>query len=331
MENRIVLGFPYAGAFLWLLSAEEHYKKSVKEKYDGSHPYYITLFGSEHNQIIDETVSLTLLFDEIYIAPVDAHLPGREKYYTQNDGYLNKDLGIYSNWEWINEIGNIEDQVDTLLKDTKIQAYLNQVDILSKKQIIREAINQIHVSNKFDTAIFAIPSYLDLCQRINELINLDSNALKIQSSILPQKAINSVFDIASLRFGINGLEEFAMLKQEKNVRQYAQSFRNYVKVLPSGELDDLSLYKAMLDAINNDSIADKISGGFGFTSTITGIVSLIPGIGTVSGLIGLGADTTSRIAKGQSNKNKWWLLAPEISKQLTKQRIETLYKEKMNK
>jgi len=99
MTNKIVLGFPYAGAFLWLLSAEEHYNKSIKDSYDGSHPYYKTLFGKNHNSIIDETVSLTLLYDEIYLAPADTFLPDRVKYHI-GDNPIKQDWGIYFNWDW---------------------------------------------------------------------------------------------------------------------------------------------------------------------------------------------------------------------------------------
>src|SRR5947207_2189219 len=166
MENKIVLGFPYAGAFLWLLSAEQHYQKTIKEKYDGSHPYYVTLFGSKHNQIIDETVSLTLLFDEIYLAPVDTYLPDKEKYQIGEE-YSNQEWGIYTSWDWIREMAHVDDQIETLLTDSKIQSYLTGVNPESRSQIVREAIAQIHISNKFDTAIFAIPLYLELCQRIH--------------------------------------------------------------------------------------------------------------------------------------------------------------------
>jgi hypothetical protein len=62
MNNKIVLGYPYYGAFLWLLSAEQHYNKSIKDSYSGTHSYYKILFGKNHGSIIYETVSLSLLY-----------------------------------------------------------------------------------------------------------------------------------------------------------------------------------------------------------------------------------------------------------------------------
>lgn len=324
MENKIVLGFPYAGAFHWLLSAEQHYKKSIKERYDGSHPYYITLFGKKHNSIIDETVSLTLLFDAIYLAPVDTYLPDREKYRI-GDTYSNQKWGIYTNFDWIRENENIWSQIDVLLQDPIINIYLNKVPKSARRQILHEAINQIHISNKFDTAIFAISSYLKLCERIHQIISLDSKPLKTQSSTLYNDAIETVFELSSLNFTVNGLDEFAALKEENNVRKYATSFREYVSDLPNGNLDEVKLYEAMMDAINCDALTEKISGAFDLTSKVTNYGSFIPFVGTVTSIIGLGADAASDYAKSESEKNKWWLLAPEVSKQLTKKRIETKF------
>ncbi len=325
MNSKIVLGFPYAGAFLWLLSAEEHYHKSIKESYDGTHPYYKTLFGRNHNLIIDETVSLTLLYDEIYLAPVDTYLPDREKYHI-SDTPQNQDWGIYFNWHWTENLASAYNQIDVLLTDTIVNNILKKIPPDAKRQILLEALSQIHISNTFDTAIFAIPSYLKLCKRINQLININPSELKTQSSTLQLDALDTVFNLASLKFSINGLEEFAMLKQEKNVRHYAKSFRQYVHELPNGNFDEKVLYTAMLEAINKDNISSKISGGLSLTSTTTGLVSLIPGVGTLAGAIGLASDASARISKKVSDINKWWLLSSEISSSLTKHRIEQLAK-----
>src|ERR1700734_1181518 len=132
MENKIVLGFPYAGAFLWLLSAEQHYKKSIKDKYDGAHPYYRWLFGKDHNLIIDETVSLTLLFDDIYIAPVDTYLPDREKYHI-SDTHSDQDWGIYFNWHWTEELRRVYNYIDIILNDVVVSKILSKVPTEAKR------------------------------------------------------------------------------------------------------------------------------------------------------------------------------------------------------
>jgi hypothetical protein len=325
MDNKIVLGFPYAGALLWLISAEEHYGKGIYDKYDGSHPYYKTLFGKRHNAIINETVSLTLLFDKIYLAPSDTYYPGRDKFYN-DQMYHNKDLGLLTNWDW--NVREWDKDIDILLNDPLITSILSKVPKNSRRQVLWDVINQISISNTFETAIFAIPSYLKLCQRVNKIRNPTANDLKEISSTAPQQALNKVFELSSLKFSITKLDEFIFLKQSKGVKEYSSSFRNYVTSLPSGNLDETKMLEAMMNAINNDEISSKISGGLSLASTVTGVISLIPFVGTVGGIVGLATDGSSRTATAISNKNKWWLLAPEISKQLSKKRIEILYNQK---
>lgn len=325
MDSKIVLGFPYAGALLWLISAEEHYEKSINDKYEGSHPYYKTLFGKRHHSIINETVSLTLLFDKIYLAPSDTYYPGREKFFKGNM-YENTELGILTNWDW--NVEQWDKEVEALLVDPIVSSILSKVPKRSKRQVLWDVINQISISNNFDTAIFAIPSYLKLCQRVNKLFNPTGGELNTISSSNLTEALNITFEISSLKFSIGKLEEFTFLKQSNAVKEYGNSFRKHVTELQDGKLNEIALYEAMLHAMNNDEISDKISGGLGLTSTITSVISLIPVIGTIGGIVGLAADGSARTASAISDKNKWWLLGPEISKQLSKKRIETLYKQK---
>jgi hypothetical protein len=325
MENNIVLGFPYAGAFVWLLNAERQYNKSIKDKYDGSHPYYITLFGENHNLIIDQTVSLTLLFEKIYLAPVDIYLPDSEKY--QSDSmYANTDLGIYTNWDWVEDIKVLYNQINPLLKDIIIQDFFKNVNKESQVQIMLEAINQIHVSLQHDSPIFGIPEYIKLCQRVNQLV-FSGSVLKTQESTLPLSALSTVFDLASLIFSIKNIEEFSHLRQDKEVTNYALSFKEYIKSLPDGTANKNFLYESMLKAMNTHSIADKISGGFSLTATLSGGISFIPPAAIIGGIAGLAADGISRLAGNVSAKNKWWLFAPGIAEKLTKHRVEILYNE----
>lgn len=326
LDNKLVLGFPYAGAFLWLLSAEEYYHKKIFEPYDGSHPYYKTLFGRNHNLVINETISLTLLFAEIYLSPVDSFLPGYRDYRDDKGFYHHKELGVISTFEWEEEVRKLDIQTDILLADNVIANLLESVPKNARELIVLQALNQIHISNKFDAPIFAIPSYLKLCQRISKLINPTGNELKVKDGKLPTTALNKIFEFSSLQFSINGLEEFATLRMSKSILDYGHAFRKHIKQLPNNSFDEKYLLKAMVEAINKDEIADKISGGIALTSTVASAISLIPFIGPVGGAIGLGADLTSRATHKFSAHNKWWLIAPEISKQLSKKRIEEQYK-----
>ncbi|MFQ6600610.1 hypothetical protein [Flavobacterium sp. C3NV] len=118
------------------MSAEEHYNKSIRDRYDGQHPYYIALFGSKPNESIDEIISLILLFDAIYLAPVDTYLPDREKYKNR------RNLFKIATGEYIQILNrlvindNIDAQVEVLLKDPFIVQHLNKVPISARRQIL---------------------------------------------------------------------------------------------------------------------------------------------------------------------------------------------------
>ena len=328
MNRRIVLGFPYSGAFYWLLSAEQHYNKSIKGKYDGQHPYYHTLFGKNHSSIIDETVSLTLLFEEIYMSPADTYLPDRNKYHIY-DTFLEQDWGIYFNWDWVNDFQSYYNEADLLLKDRTIATTLRKVPKHAKSQIIRDALIQIQISNQYEATIFASPSYLRLCQAINNIIN-PSEQIIVRSPNSTLAAVDTVFDIASLKFSINSLDEFISLKTQKDVRQYANSFKEYINELPNGTYDKDFLFKAMLEAINKDSISTKISGALELISSYAVALLLIDPSKTLVNVTRAASSFLAKMINKKSKKYKWWLLAPEVSKVLTKHRIEVIANSKGN-
>lgn len=328
MDRRIVLGFPYSGAFYWLLSAEQHYNKPIKGKYDGQHPYYHTLFGKNHSSIIDETVSLTLLFEEIYMSPADTYLPDRAKYHIY-DTFLEQDWGIYFNWEWIKDFQSYYNEADLLLKDKTIASTLRKVPKFAKSQIIRDAMIQIQISNQYEATIFASPSYLRLCQAINSILN-PSEQLIIKNPHSTLAAVDTVFDIASLKFSINSLDEFVSLKAQKDVRQYAHSFKEYINELPNGTYDKDFLFNAMLEAINKDSISSKISGALELISSYAMALLLIDPSITLVNATRATSSFLSKMIKKKSKNYKWWLLAPEVSKVLTKHRIEMIAGKKSN-
>ncbi|MCF0071926.1 hypothetical protein LZD49_15720 [Dyadobacter sp. CY261] len=327
-NNKIVLGFPYSGALLWLLNAERQYNQSIKERYAGSHPYYATLYGDEHHKIVDETVSLTLMFDEIYLAPADVYLPDYEKF---RDGqkYFNKDLGIVSSWDWSFHFGSSEDSVAGILSDPLIESCLINIPVALRGQLVRDAINQLYICQKYNLPIFAKPIYLQMCSRINELF-IGIENLQTKSPLPYQDAIKIAFQTSSLHFSISSLDEYYVLRQEKSVKRYGEAFRSHITELSNGNLDKISLYKAMVEAMNREAISNKISGSIDITSSLTSIASIIPIVGTATGIAGIGLDAASALSKKYSDHNRWWQFAAKISETLTRDRIEKDYLKLIN-
>jgi len=55
--------------------------------------------------------------------------------------------------------------------------------------------------------------------------------------------------------------------------------------------------------------------------SLLGILSLIPVVGTITGLLRISADAASRATDSIRNKKACWALAPEVAKVLSKHRI----------
>lgn len=326
MGNRIVLGHPYEGSFYWIMTAEDWRKTSIKSPYTGGHQYYKALYGLNPDKYIDETASLCILYDHIYLAPADCPLPDWKKH-TEDESYYNKELGILSDWAWYRELNDIDRSLSIILDDISVNQFLQNFPEYSRKQVIRGVLVQLSIANRFDADIMGSDEYLKLCDRIRIIIGSErsSNKVSIRNQLL--QSLRAVFNISSLRFSLESISDFMSLRQSRPLKRYAAAFRQCVEELSTGTFSEQALYKEMMEAINTSEIANQISGGLNVSATLCSAVSLLPIIGTIVGSVGLAAEAGSRAASKSEEKRKWWLLAPEIASTLTKHRIEEKYKE----
>jgi hypothetical protein len=324
MPRKLVLGHPYHGALYWLASAESWRRTPLKSAPKETHPYYKTLYGRAPHAVVDETVSLCLLYEEIYLAPADCPLPDFQSK-IKGGRYHHDDLGILSDWDWERDRLGLDKMIKAIASDFTVQDHLKAIPPGSQEQIVRTAIVQLYIREIFGADLMASPSHMRLCDRIAQLLGMAKPGPPSGTRQLVA-GLKAAFDVSSLRFSIQNLNEFVALRQSKSLRQYGASFRNVIDALPSGEDVEYALYKAMTEAMNRSDIAGHVSGGLNITATLSGIASLIPVVGTIASAIGLGADGTSKLASRIQSQQKWWALAPEISAILTRQRIEARYK-----
>lgn len=325
MGNKIVLGHPYEGAFYWIMTAEDWRKTSIKSPYTGGHKYYRALYGLNPDKYIDETASLCILYDHIYLAPADCPLPDWEKH-TEEEFYHNKQLGILSDWKWYRELKEIDRNLSIILGDIYVNQILQNFPEYARQQVVKGVLVQLSIANQFDADIMGSDEYLKLCDRIRIIIGSEKSRNKISMRNQLLESLRAVFNISSLRFSLESISDFISLRQSRPLNRYAAAFRQCVEELSTGTYSEQALYKAMMEAINSSEIANQISGGLNVSATLCGAASLIPIIGTIAGGVGLAADAGSKAASKSEEKSKWWLLAPEIASTLTKHRIEEKYK-----
>jgi len=318
--RRAVLGHPFHGALYWLLSAEHWRGVSPKSVPDTQHGYYQTLYGSNPGAVIDELVSLYLLYDEVLVVGADCYLPDRNTY-ASGDAYHNPDLGLLSDWGWRGDHGELVEMTRVALADRAVGFHLRMLPDFARDLVVETAIIQLRIRDQYSADLLASRAHLRLCQSI-------AGALKLTA---PSRAdrrddfatgLATVFDIAALQFAVKGIDQFVALRSAEPLRDYAAGFAAAIDRLPQGVDVETELYRLMAKAKNTTDIADSISGGMGVAASASGPVSLIPIVGTVAGGFGMAADAGSRIAAGVAARNRWWNLAPEISRVLTMQEIE---------
>lgn len=325
MKRKVILGYPYSGAFYWLAEKEfQYFGRPRHDKYTEGHPYYKTLYGKHDQSTINNCVSLSLLFDEIYIIGADARLPGIEPE-QDKDILTNPDLNLNVFWDWelMNEFKLSEKDLEGHLKDDTIKRILLNLNKKVKQNILQTILIQNYVAERYDCIIIGNKNHIGLSRRMFELHNdifkrVDIPLLDLENYI---NGFDRLFNIESLRFSINSFTEFAELRKNKALIDYSNNFSGYLNTAVIGEnIDELKFLQGLATIYETNSLKDRISGSLSIGATVVGALSLFAGpLGTAVGVTGLLADSSGRIAS--SSKNNWIHLAPEINKALTRQRV----------
>lgn len=330
-SNRVLLAPPHSGVLFWLLSSSA-LNRSIRSSFNKEHPYFgmyggyfKNVFGQNPTKILDEVISLTLLYDELLLPPTDIHLPG----YEGSPGrYEDKELNIVMDWQWRLEVSKLLGQTkvtDWLLSSPKIQQLLQNTP--DKYEVAWNCVVLLYISQRFDASIIGDKITIQLLKTVKSVLEYKFTN---PDELVPEKesaVLTNLFDIAGLCFCINDIDEYRELRNSKPLKCYGDALKNFLNDIPEGKLGEKYLYESLMETIEREELANKISGGLSISASLLGVASLIPVVGTVTGLIGLPLDLGSRAAEQIAGKKQWWALAPEISRTLTKHRIERKLKE----
>jgi hypothetical protein len=196
-----------------------------------------------------------------------------------------------------------------------------------KWEVVWNSVVLLYMSEKLNAPIVASQPTIKLLRLIkSELSDRVSNTVEK----VPYKELHvltEAFKIAGLRLSIENLEEYMVLKSNSTIQEYGCSFRDLIDNLPDNETMEARYYRVMMDLIEKNEFANKLSAGLSISGTALGISSLIPIVGTVTGVVGISADFGSRGAEKIARRNNYWSLAPAISKVLSRHRIEQRLKQ----
>jgi hypothetical protein len=317
-STKIVLGHPLSGALYAYFDKElngGHHIEASKH-----HRYYKTLYGKHYETYIDIALTLCLIYENVILIAADNPVPDYNKYETDGE-YYNPDFGLYFTWrDEANFI--IEDEVQHALEDKEIQSLLWNIPKLVHGQIIKEVYFELSMASKFDAALFTLGKRQALAKRIVQIDEKENPEFHPLHEI---KLVSSYLDITGLLFQPLEIQAFYYLKTEKDLRDYSNAF---LKVLESFSPDNPKEIKRELlllirEAISKDKLNSRAAGIFEVGSNLMNYIGLIPIVGTAAGLVGIGADWTSKGLDKLSDKHKWYELAPQIQKTKSMHKIQT--------
>lgn len=321
-SNKIVLGQPLSGALFAYFDKEINDGNHTKAA--AYHSYYKTLYGKNFQKNMDLAITLSLVVDDIIIAPADNPYPETNKY-SVDGRYYNPNFGLYFNWEESHEImmKSMSAMQPTVLNDSKIIEILRGVPKQAHEQIIKETFVEINLARKYDSPLFTMGRRQAIAKRIQEL---ERTPELVSDSGNSPKFVKSYLDIFGLLFDPLSLDDFYYLKAEKDLKIYAKSF---YKIMMESNLSDSekpNLIELLQSAMNSDKLNKKLVGGFSVSSDVMDYAGLIPILGNATNAIGIGSSLAAKGVELFNRKNSWFELAPQVQRVKSLKKLEDALK-----
>ncbi|MBC2696171.1 MAG: hypothetical protein HF982_13040 [Desulfobacteraceae bacterium] len=305
----IIPGFPYEGALYWFFS-----ERSMSS-YQGSHSYYMSLYGPEHDKLVPRATALAALFERMILAPADAGLPDYRTYH-HGKTYNHPELRITMSWEhneWDDENIGIAKE---LLKSVEMNQLLSLIPLLASDEFIREhflcrTLLQMRLADFTASVLIGDSFFHTVCESIVRRVGDTVSASSVPGHA-PWVLEPRTLDLVGLTFPANSIDSFSSIRQSRQVSEYAAEFRvAATSAMAQADVTN-SLLAAMKKAMDQEEIREHASGAFQAVGSGANVGGLIPFVGTIASGIGIGSDVASRALKQASARKQWYLLGPKM-------------------
>lgn len=321
-KRRIVLAPPYDGGYLWLLNKDVMTWHDSGGYYDGSHSYYRTLYGRDHPNIASHVASLSILYDDVFLAPADIGLPDQDSYATGSD-YYNPLIGLHHNWSEYHKMRDtLEELSEEDIQNPEITALLPVEDEWSRKFLLMRLNYQSILAQQYNAKLMCGPEI----RRILDIKIAKAERRTKQDPIILEDVtkigiIDKYFDFACFHFSTPHYDDLVALKQNKDVQNYADEFHNVMDGVASNPDPYGSFIKLMNTARERTNFARQAQGGLAASGRLCTWVGLIPIAGTVAGALGADIDLATGGSQILEKRNSWFLLGPKMSEVLIEERM----------
>jgi hypothetical protein len=307
IPNKVVPAFPYEGALYWL------YAERKTDSYQGGHPYYLSLYGVNHDRIVPRASALACLFDEIVMTPADARTPNDDSLHVTRGGeYL----------EWNPEVRELAGE---LLQTSIVGPLMAQApyfpDTESRFHFLCRTIAQIIIANKNEAVLvgnsFFSQVYSSVATHMGGILNASTSNATWTLDL-------DLLGIVGLDFGSADMETFTAVRQSKDISSYAKEFREAIGKAAAGSDLKSELLKLMKTALDQESIARHASGAFETIGSMANVAGLIPLVGNLASVVGIAVDASGRASKKLETKKQWYLIGPKMREIVIKDLLEKL-------
>lgn len=322
-KRKLVLGPPYDGGYVWLLN-KDIMGHDHGGHYDGSHPYYQTLYGPDHSEMAPYTASLSVLYDDIFITPADIGLPDPRSFSDGQD-YYNPLIGTHHNWtEFHAARGDLGRLAEEDLQDPDIVALLPN-EKWARKQVL-DRVNYVAMLSRRENAKLMVGSkaraILDIKARKAERV-AEQTPLAFEGDE-KVKILNKYFDFVCFHFVAPRYDDLVALKQNEEVKAYAWEFHKTMNSVAEDPDPYQSFMRLMATAQNKASIAKQVQGGFAASGRICTWLGLIPLVGSAASGVGALTDAAGKTAEILAGRQSWYLLGPKMSEVLLHDRMNQI-------
>lgn len=309
--KKVVVSYPFSGS-LYAYFESQIYPNRWPQKMKG-HGYYQTLFGPKYTELSEISLTLSILYPEILIAPADNCFPDCRSH-IEGGGYHNPDLGLSFSWDDFHEsIKEIEERIIGDLEDQVISRILEKVPELAKKQILTYARYDLALSEKNDCPIICSKGRESLFKRLRTIDVAQKNDISI---VQPNsvKFIEEYVNILGILFNPKSFDALYEVKSDKNVRKYSDQFLDILNKIGSERNPEKKFWNLINDAIETDSVAKNVSGIFDVSSIALGLLGFVETLGVGISIGSTIATGSTKLFGAISKRNKWYELGPEIKK-----------------
>jgi hypothetical protein len=316
IPTKVVLSHPFSGS-LYAFFDKACGGNLAKDRKLPQHSYYRMLFGVNYGKLTEISLTLTLLFPEILIAPADNHMPDSRRYGSSGE-YKNPELGLQTSWTDLETVKpEIEEAVSKDLENPKIQKILFTLPVWAKRSVLNDTRYDIYQAMIHDCPIISAGGRRKLIELITHA-DYSTRLLVGAVKVGHLEGVESYLKLIGTLFDPVTIDALYDLKNDRQLRRYAKGLLNAMLSHSDPATARRAMAELVLNALEEEKITHFIKGGFDAAAAIIG---LGPGLKSKLGSKALsgGGKLVGKYRQTQS----WYEFGPHIKRKLSLHQLRT--------